>query len=414
MKKTLALIFFSTLVFSSVFFVQKTQAFGECSEYGYAARYDSLSHSCECMSGYVMGRNGCVMADSMCHDKYGYNSRYDSLSDTCECSYGYVLGKDSIGRTQCVSENSMCTDQLGFNSRYNSLSDKCECSSGYVIDNGTCKSGNTVCDSEHGLYSSYNSLSKKCECDYGYTFDDSDQCVKKQNNVYFTIKELDTYNKQAIVKSDYDYRYSLISYNAGCYSINRYLNRQIVVNLGTDFSLDSWDKIVLQDDDENCDVTRVSRADVNTTLESEDNIDVSPVYYTDNTSNNTSYVPEAAVGFQFDESKNENFDVKIFGETNSSAALRMCPSKTECKVIKYLDQKTKLDILGGYDNREWYRVIVGGDSALAGWMHNSVVDKIEGQALNDGPTKQDDMQENIQHELPWYKKMVSFFTGLFN
>lgn len=413
MKKTLALIFFGTLVFSSVFFVQKTQAFGECSEYGYAARYDSLYDRCECNYGYVMSGGQCVMADSVCHDKYGYNSRYDSLSDTCECSYGYVLGKDSIGRTQCVSENSICTDQLGFNSRYNSLSDKCECSAGYVIDNGTCKNGNTVCDSDHGLYSSYNSLSKKCECDYGYTFDDSDQCVKKQNNVYFSLKELDTDNKQAIIKSDYDYRYSLISYGIGCYSMNRYLNRQIVVNLGTDFSLDSWDKIVLQDDDENCDIVRVSRADASTTLEDEEEIDIDSVYYAD-IAPSTNYVPEAVAGFKLDESKNENFDVKIFGETNSSAALRVCPSKTECKVVKYLDQKTKLDILGGYDNKEWYRVVVSDNSALTGWMHNSVINKIEDQVVNDSPTLQDNTKESTINNLPWYKRVFGFFSGLFS
>ncbi len=245
--------------------------------------YDSLSGSCKCYSGYVVGKDilgkeSCISADQKCRDDYGYNSRYNSLSNSCECSYGYVFGKDSIGRTQCVSQDSICTNQLGYNAKYNSLYDKCECLSGYVISGGRCVDGDSVCRSKHGLYSSYNGLDKSCECDSGYALDDSSQCVKKQNNAYFTLKELDTDARKAIIRSGNDYRYYLISYNSGCYpsSLRRYLNQQIVVNLGTDFDLDAWDKIVLQDDNETCDITRVERAYSDTTLKpEEENI----VYY---------------------------------------------------------------------------------------------------------------------------------------
>ena len=235
--------------------------------------YDSLSGNCKCYSGYVVGKDvlgkeSCISADQKCRDDYGYNSRYNSLSNSCECSYGYIFGKDSIGRTQCVSQDSVCTNQLGYNARYNILYDKCECLSGYVISGGRCTNGDSFCRSKNGLYSSYNSLSKSCECDNGYTLDGSSQCVKKQNNAYFTLKELDTDAKKAIIRSDNDYRYYLISYNSSCYasSFRRYLNQQIVVNLGTDFDLDTWDKIVLQDDNETCDITRVERASSDTTL----------------------------------------------------------------------------------------------------------------------------------------------------
>jgi len=244
--------------------------------------------------------------------------------------------------------------------------------------------------------------------------DESSQCVEKQNNVYFSLNEIDTNSKQAIIRSEYDYGYYLISYNVGCYSINRYLNRQIVVNLGTDFDLDAWDKIVLQDDDENCDITRVSRVNASTTLEEDENENFDPVYYSEIVPNNTNYIPENVAGFQFDESKNKNFDTKVFGEINSSAALRMCPSKTECKVIKYLNQKTKVDISGGYNNEEWYWVVVSDDSTVLGWMHNSVIDKMENQSADNILTKRDETQGNAQNNLPWYKKAFGFLRGLFN
>ena len=313
---------FLLVVFVAPFFVfpQVINA-ATCSElYGFMAMEDFLSGGCKCMSGYVfgkdfMGKTTCVSGDSVCRDKYGYNSRYDSLSGSCECSYGYILGKDTLGQTACISENqacknqygynarssysgkcecsygygfgtnilgktecisldSICRDKYGYNSSHNSLTDSCECGSGYEMSQKSYGSGLECqsCFSKYGLHSSYNYLSKKCECDDGYTLDSNNKCVKKQNNVYFMLKELDTDERKAIIKSDYDYRYYLVSYGVGCYSFSfrRYLNNQIVVNLGTDFDLDRWDKIVLQDDDEVCDITSVERADSSTTLEPEE------------------------------------------------------------------------------------------------------------------------------------------------
>lgn len=221
------------VILAAAFFAKNdANAFGECSEYGIMVRYDSLTDECECSYGYIfgkdaLGKTACISADSACHEKYGYNSRYDSLSDTCECTYGYVLGKDSIGRTQCVSESTLCTDQLGFNARFNALSKKCECNYGYIIENGRCSDGDTVCRSDHGIYSSYSELSNKCECDSGYTVDESSQCVKKQNSAYFTLKEVDTSNEEAIIESDYVYQVYRISYGMGCMasSIERYVNK---------------------------------------------------------------------------------------------------------------------------------------------------------------------------------------------
>ena len=315
---------FKIILFNSIFIIlillnhNSAGAYGtSCTDlYGYMAMEDYLTGGCTCISGYVFGKDvlgntACVSETSVCYDKYGYNSRYNSLTSSCECSYGYVFGKDILGQTSCISKDQACKNQYGYNAKSNFL-DKCECRSGYsfgtnVLGETECISSNTICTdkygynaeydsvydkcvcrsgyeltqsssgsdlecksctSKYGIYSSYNYLSNKCECNNGYTLDNSNQCVKKQNNVYFTLKELDTDERKAIIRSDYDYRYYLISYNSGCYSstFKRYINHQIIVNLGTDFYLDTWDKIVLQNDNETCDITHKEYADSSTTL----------------------------------------------------------------------------------------------------------------------------------------------------
>lgn len=261
-----------TLTIGSIFlYASSAKAYGNCSQYGIFAQYDILTNSCKCMNGYVFKDSfigtSCVSANSVCVDKFGYGAKYDLLRNSCTCTYGYVLGTDSIGRTQCITEDQACKNQLGQNSR-STYDNKCECSYGYVISGGKCEDGNSVCREKYGIHSSYNSSSNSCGCDNGYTFSDSNKCVKKQNNVYFVLKELNTDDRQAIIKSEYDNRYYLIHYGVGCYtrSFSRYISHQIVVNLGTDFNLDAWDKIVLQDDDETCDITRVERANSLTTF----------------------------------------------------------------------------------------------------------------------------------------------------
>lgn len=273
MKKII--IVFILLTIFSLGSTKKVNAYGECDQYGLMAMYDGLG-SCKCLSGYVMGQllgqPYCVSGTSVCYDKYGYGSEYDSLSKSCECSYGYVFGTDIVGRTQCISEDDSCKNQYGYDA-HSTYGGKCECDSGYVFnDDNKCEYGNTVCSLKHGTYSSYDSLTNQCICDDGYTLDDSSQCVEKQNNVYFTLKELDIDNKQAIIRSDYDFGYYLVTYNSGCYdsSFERYLNKQIVVNLGTDYDVDTWDKIILQDDDETCDITQKEKVDSDFSLESKD------------------------------------------------------------------------------------------------------------------------------------------------
>jgi hypothetical protein len=201
-----------------------------------------------------LGEPYCVSGDSYCTDLYGYGSTYDSLNKSCKCQYGYVWD-DSFAGEKCVS----CSTKYGYGAT-SAIGGGCECSSGYELSLksiGTgleCKS----CMSKYGLHSSFDYLSKKCECDDGYTLKDN-ECVKKQNNVYFYLKELDTNNKQAIIRSDYDSQNYLIKYGSGCYasSFKSYLRNNIVINLGTDYDLDTWDNIVLYDDDETCSITYV-------------------------------------------------------------------------------------------------------------------------------------------------------------
>lgn len=231
-----------------------------CSEYGIMA-YEFGGY-CKCMSGYVMdsflGKPYCVSGDSVCQDDYGYGAQYDSLTSKCKCKYGYIFGNDILGRTKCITTTEYCNNKYGFGSSYNSLSDSCECLSGYELSLKSFGSGLqcTSCFSKYGLHSTYNYLSKTCECSSGYTLNDQNQCVEKQNNVYFTLKELKTDSNEAIIRSDYDLQYYHVTYGIGCLSsaFNRYLNSKIVVNLGTDYNLDVLDKIVLKNDSETCSI----------------------------------------------------------------------------------------------------------------------------------------------------------------
>lgn len=260
-------LFLFGFLISVVFFAKgiNVNAFGECDQYGPMALYDGYN-SCICTGGYVMGQDvlgntSCISTYQMCQNQYGYHSTSD-YSGSCKCNPGYSFGKNSIGKTECISLDDICYDQLGYNSSYDSLYDTCKCDYGYIIQNGQCVNGDSYCTSTQGLHSDFNNSTSKCECNDGSTLKDG-QCVEKQNNVYFTLKELDTDSRKAIIESDYDLDSYSIEYGIGCLdsSFKRYIKKQIVVNLGTDYYLDTWDKIVLQDDDETCDITYKENVD---------------------------------------------------------------------------------------------------------------------------------------------------------
>lgn len=243
-----------------IFVPQGVFAYGACSEYGIMATEDFLSNKCKCMSGYVFGKDfsgktSCVLGTSVCYEKYGYSSQFDYVSNSCECSYGHAFAKNMFGEDKCISVSAICRDKLG-------------------------------------IYGRYSSLNKSCECEEGYTIGDDNQCKKKQNNVYFFVKDLDTDNKQAILKSNYDSRYYYVNYGVGCYSFtfNRYLLNNIVVNLGTDYDLDILDKIVLQDDNETCDI--MSREKVDSSYKLNNNTNINYILNTQSANNSVVEVPK--------------------------------------------------------------------------------------------------------------------------
>lgn len=276
-------LFLTAIVFGGFLFMSheaQAQYGSTCSEYGIMA-YEDYSGYCKCMSGYVFQDSylgtQCVSADSVCQDDYGIMSRYSSLSGRCECSYGYVLGADSIGRTRCVSENESCQNQLGYNSRA-TYGGQCECDYGYVIDNGQCADGDGVCRSDHGIYSEYNNLSNKCECDDGYTFDNDNQCIKKHNSAYFTLLDISENGDELLVQSQYDFQNYIIEFGIGCwdYAIESYKGNDVVVNMGTDYSVDMFDTLVLPNHDQNCSIMSVDSTSDDSFPESEEEI----YYYT--------------------------------------------------------------------------------------------------------------------------------------
>lgn len=234
MKKSLL---FLLLLLSFLFTWSQSKTFAYywdgCSSYWIMA-YNDWYGSCKCRSGYIMSNTyfwtSCVSMSQYCQNKYGIMATSSIYSNSCSCSYWYVFSKDMFGNT-------------------------------------SCQNGNSVCRSKHGLYSSYDWISKSCKCDSWYTFDSDYECVKKQNNVYFFLRELDTINRQAVIISNTTPKdYYLIRYWYWCYSISRYLNNFLVVNLWTDRYLDSYDKLLLYNHDETCSITSKTKVSSSYTL----------------------------------------------------------------------------------------------------------------------------------------------------
>jgi hypothetical protein len=247
-------------------------------DHGYGSEYSYLKNQCVCKSGYLIENNKCVLGSNVCTNKYGYGATYDYLSKSCECSYGYVWGTDVLGNASCITDNQACKNQYGSNAQ-STYGDKCECRSGYEFTQTGSGLSCVSCTLKYGIDSKFNYLSKSCECNDGYTLKEG-QCVEKQNNVYFVLKELDNSNNNAIIYSDYENRYYKVSYGIGCssYNFEDYVGENIVINLGTDFDLSIWDKIVLQDDNQTCSILGVNSVSSSFTLhENEENSFITPL-----------------------------------------------------------------------------------------------------------------------------------------
>jgi hypothetical protein len=92
--------------------------------------------SCTCNSGYLVKNGSCVNADSVCWSQTGIMSSYDSVTNSCKCSSGYVIGTSGT----CIYQAPVYTNPVYSPPvstcplhSYQSFTDstQCTCDSGY-------------------------------------------------------------------------------------------------------------------------------------------------------------------------------------------------------------------------------------------------------------------------------------------
>lgn len=136
--------------------------------------------SCNCNYGYVVSGDSCVSGSSYCSSKIGIMSSYNSLSKTCECISGYKLNSYN----QCVSQETYCTDMFGYGAKYSYLRGNCECKDGYEYNSLTNRcsySSSILSDYKPSLGSSvassykYSPSNAKCPAN-SYKYDDACLC----------------------------------------------------------------------------------------------------------------------------------------------------------------------------------------------------------------------------------------------
>lgn len=231
-----------------------------CSEFWFYAK-SNFDWTCSCFSWYhfekwIFWDTTCVKNPS-CTDTYWYNAR-DNFDWTCSCrSWYYFADKLYWTWQECKSLDSACTDTYWYNSSYNILSDKCECSSWYSFFKNSywwwleCKS----CYSQYWLYSEYDSYTKSCWCKDWYILKEW-KCEEKNNSAYFYLLEYDDDNNKAIVYSWYSKKYYLLElrYTIQLYKAESFIWKNIVINMWTDFSIDRYDKFILNNETKTTDI----------------------------------------------------------------------------------------------------------------------------------------------------------------
>ncbi|MEI7498042.1 MAG: SH3 domain-containing protein [Candidatus Falkowbacteria bacterium] len=334
------------------------------STYGIGSQYDYASKNCKCTNFYVWGVNSfgqsyCMSADTSCKNLYGTNSLYDSYSNSCKCTAGFVFQKDAVGNLSCaIDGNTACINNYGINSQYDYASGKCTCANGFIFSydsykNLKCLSVNDVCHSTFDVNSSYSPLSSKCECNNGYILlNQSNQCIKKYD---FKLLELDTNKKNAIIQNTYDYSNYLIEYGLGCNdgSFQLYKNRLIALILNLDSFISKGDKIVLQNDNQTCEINSVGKVPAGYSLEKiSDTVlpAVSPV------------APTVAGTITTLPPKVERVNKK-FANFNNSYNIRKDPNQ-KSKIISQTNKKTKYEITD-LSNKDWVKIKV---AKKEGWV----------------------------------------------
>ena len=162
--------------------------------------------SCKCFSGYVSDGTNCVSASSYCLNQIGLMSNYNSLTNSCECMSGYEIG--ALGTCTYKSTYSPTTYNGGYSYNYNTSSlntcpknstesvtdpTSCTCNVGYqtnakrtqcvkipkMTNDKQCQASFGRKSQWNGTYNDENNL-PYCACKKGNEWNsDQTSCVKK-------------------------------------------------------------------------------------------------------------------------------------------------------------------------------------------------------------------------------------------
>ena len=224
---------------------------------------DNFNWTCSCSNWYhfetsTFWDKTCIK-DKTCSDLYWYNSK-DNYDWTCSCRSWYWFKDNTYWWwKKCVSMSELCQDKFWLSTTYNSLYDKCECITWYDLKLKSSISWNTYeCTSCYSLYwlnSEYDSINKSCWCKDWYTLKDW-KCEEKNNSVYYFLAEFNEDKNEVIVVSLYDNtKYLLeLKYTSSLYRAENFVWKSIVINLWTDFTIDEYDKFILNNRDTTTDI----------------------------------------------------------------------------------------------------------------------------------------------------------------
>lgn len=118
---------------------------------------------------------------------------------------------------------------------------------------------------------------KTCWYKEGYIFKDW-KCVEKANSTYFYLSEFNEDKNKVIVISYYDKKNYLLNlkYTSSLYKVENFIWKSIVINMWTDFSIDKYDKFILNNQDTTTDIVidilSVEKVDNDYTLKTCENV----------------------------------------------------------------------------------------------------------------------------------------------
>jgi hypothetical protein len=270
--------------------------------------------------------------------------------------------------------NAPTTPSCPLMSSYNSSTDSCQCNSGYIVSGSSCVSATLYCSNKIGLMSDYNSITKSCECMAGYEYNGS-SCVykskySKPTSTYAPMNSCPPNSQSSTSDS------TKCSCNAG-YENNSTNDGCVITPVKT------FDQMC-KDDFGNNSVWNLETDEKKLPL----CVCVSGYEWSiDRKSCIQSAPPAIVVQKKSPDTvqSNKNFTVpasdiqslKIVGTLKKPSTFRQCPS-TQCSVIKYYAENSKLNITGKYKKGSWYQVSGTTDAAggngkkVVGWIAASL------------------------------------------